>query len=312
MRIEGKKRIIKSSKYLEHLEDGDKAFIGLPITEDMHSRLIEIGFANLTVGETLVPSPKIGPVSKFNANGREIPQKQLPKEVAYRQQYREWKDWHGTTHSGIVDIPYKRFPRKLIPAPWINLTVIQADNKQFIVAGGTIKKSHTPEEDVTHRINLMLEIFKSVEILQENLQRYQVPKVRKLDWDILPEGQMPWKQFKESLSPLLEQQSKSKKTLIAERLETISKYKPDFHAVGKNGYRGYIIFGFTPLNLYIFETAEYGNATYVFEGNWETLSQMTKAEIITGNLYKHRLIHLSGWNEQVANLFPNEYKKLTS
>ncbi|WP_338472755.1 hypothetical protein R4Z10_08510 [Niallia sp. XMNu-256] len=123
---------------------------------------------------------------------------------------------------------------------------------------------------------------------------------------------MPWEHFKPKLTPLLEKASKGKKTIITERLETVSKYKPDFHAIGTNGYRGYIIFGFTKLNLYIFETAEYGNATYVFEGNWETLSQMTKAEIISDNLYKQRFIHLDGWANQIDSLFPSNYKKMIS
>lgn len=92
----------------------------------------------------------------------------------------------------------------------------------------------------------------------------------------------------------------------------MSKYNPDFHAMGKSGYRGYVIFGFTKLNLYIFETAEYGNATYVFEGDWETLSQMTKAEIIAGNLHKYRFIHQEGWKTQIESLFPSNYNKIVS
>lgn len=305
MLITGKKRIRKCSKYLAHLDEGKTAYIGLSITDEVSSRLEEIGFNNLNSGETLVPSPKLGNISKFNADGKDIPQRHLPMETAYRQQYFEWEDWNGTSYSRIVEIAYKRYPRKWIPSPWIPLTIIQSNDKKFVIAGETIIKGQTPEEDITHRINLMLEIFKSAEILQENLERYEIPKVRKLDWDILPSGNMPWEQFKPMLSPLLERASKGKKLIIAERLESISKYKPDFHAIGTNGYRGYIIFGFSELNLYIFETAEYGNATYVFEGEWENLSGMTKAEIIAGNFHKHRFVHLEGWKRKISNLFPS-------
>lgn len=305
MLITGEKRIRKGANYLAHLAEGDTAYIGLAVTEEVESRLKEIGFENVNVGETLVPSPRLGPISKFNANGREIPQKDLPKEKMYRQQVWSWTDWHGTSYSRIVDIPYQRYPRKLIPAPWISLTVIQANDKKFVIAEGTITKGETPDEEVTHRINLMLEIFKSAEILQENLERYQVPRVRRLDWDILPSGNMPWKSFKTHLGPVLDRASKNKTTIISERLETVSKYNPDFHAIGTNGYKGYIIFGFTELNLYIFETAEYGNATYVFEGEWEHLSGMTKAEIIAGGLHKHRFVHLESWKGQIDSLFPN-------
>ena len=152
----------------------------------------------------------------------------------------------------------------------------------------------------------MLEIFKRVEILQENLERYEVPRTVKLGWNILPKGEMPWETFKHHLTPVIESKAKGKKIIISERLETISQYNPDFHAIGENGYHGYIIFGFTQQNLYIFENAEYGNATYVFEGDWEQLSKMTKAEIIASNMHKQRFIHLEGWNEQIAELFLNK------
>lgn len=307
-----KKRIRKSGKYLSHLQDGITVFVGLPITEEISSRLKECGFENVTTGETLVPSPKLGHISKFNANGKEELQKDLPKETAYRTQYREWKDWHGTSYSGFSDIPYQRYPRKLIPPPGIELSIIQKDSMQFVIAGEAIVIGQASDEEITHRINLMLEIFKIAEILQENLERYEIPKIERLAWDVLPAGKMPWEQFQTKLIPLLERASKGKKIIITERLETISKYKPDFHAIGKNGYRGYVIFGFTELNLYIFETAEYGNATYVFEGDWESLSQMTKAEIIAGNLQKHRLVHQKGWTDQIAELFPSSYIKLIS
>ncbi|MBT2655349.1 hypothetical protein J7E81_08875 [Bacillus sp. ISL-18] len=107
----------------------------------------------------------------------------------------------------------------------------------------------------------------------------------------------------------MEKLTKNKKTIVSDRLETISQYQPDFHAIGTNGYRGYVIFGFTNQNLYIFE---YGNATYVFEGDWKQLSQMTKAEILTANLQKHRFVHLEGWKQQIEGLFPHESDKKIS
>lgn len=312
MLITGKKRIRKCSNYMSHIAEGEKAYIGLAVTEDVSTKLKEIGFKTLNPGETLVPSPKLGTISKFNANGKDVPQKDKPKETAYRQLHWEWKDWGGNYHSRTVDIPYQRYPRKWIPSPWMELMIMQSGEKQFIVAGPAIIKGTTDETDIVHRINLMLEIFKRVEILQENLERYEIPKVVKLNWDILPAGNMPWEKFQNHLTPVLEKMSKNKKTIIADRLETVSQYKPDFHAIGTNGYRGYIIFGFTKQNLYIFESAEYGNATYVFEGDWKQLSQMSKAEIVNGNLHKHRFVHLDGWRKQIAELFPKKNDKKIS
>lgn len=311
MLISNKKRIRNCSKYLSHIEEGTTSYIGLSITEDIALKLKEIGFRELSTGETLVPSPKLGPITKFNANGKEIPQRDLPKETTYRQQYWEWEDWGGNHHSRTVDIPYKRYPRKLINPPCIELTIIQSKGKKFVIAGNSFVKGQTSEEDILHQINLMLEIFRSAEILSENLEQYEIPRIRRLAWELLPSGDIPWKQFKQHLEPVLLQKSKGKKMIIAERLETVSAYTPDFHAIGTNGYHGYIVFGFSQMNLYIFETAEYGNATYVFEGDWETISHMTKAEIIAGNLCKHRFVHLEGWKKQIASLFPKDSQKIS-
>jgi hypothetical protein len=312
MLITGKKRIRKCGNYLSHIAEGEKVYIGLPITEDVSAKLKEIGFESLNPGELLVPSPKLGTVSKFNANGKDVPQRDKPMETAYRQQYWEWEDWGGNHHSRTVDIPFKRYPRKWIPSPWIELMIMQSGEKKFILAGPAIIKGETDETGIVHRINLMLEIFKRVEILQENLERYEIPKVVKLNWDILPVGNIPWEKFQNHLAPVMEKMSKGKKNIISERLEIVSQYKPDFHAIGTNGYRGYIIFGFKNLNLYIFESAEYGNATYVFEGDWKQLSQMTKAEIVDGNLHKHRFVHLEGWGKKIEELFPKKNDKKIS
>lgn len=312
MKIIGKKRIRKSEKYMAHIANGTKAYVGLSITPEVKAKLKEIGFRSLLPGESLVPAPKFGVISKFNVNGKGIPQKDKPKETAYRQQYWEWKDWAGNYHSRIVDIPYLRYPRKWIPAPWVELTIAQSEENQFVLAGNPIIKGETDEKEIVHRINLMLAIFKQAEILQENLEQYEVPKTVKLNWDILPQGKMPWETFKQYLKPVIDSKSKGKKMIINDRFEAISKYTPDFHAIGENGYQGYIIFGFTKQNLYIFENAEYGNATYVFEGNWKELSKMTKSEIISSNKYKHRFIHVEGWKKQIDGLFPeHEDKKIS-
>lgn len=307
MKITEKKRIRKTQNYLSHVPEGAKFYIGLTVTNEIAEHLNQIGFENLNPGVSLVPSPRLGPVSKFNANGKFIPLRDKPKEVAYRQRHWEWTDWSGKSHSRTVDIPYKRYPRKEIFPPWVELQLLKKDERLILIAGSPIIKGETEESVIVHRINLLLEIFKQAEIFQEDFKSFEIPKPIRLDWDILPPGEMPWKQFKSHLTPVLENMSKGKKTIITNRIEIVSRYQPDFHVIGKNGYRGYIIFGFTKQNLYIFENAEYGNATYVFEGSdWNNLSQLTKKEIISGNLHKHRFIHLAGWEEQIDSLFSSD------
>lgn len=306
MKIIGKKRIRKASNYMSHIAEGEKAYIGLVITEDVATKMKEIGFKSLNPGESLVPSPVFGTVSKFNANGKHVSEKDKPKETVYREQYWELPDRRGGYNWGTAYIPSVRYPRKWIPAPWVNLSIVQSGEKSFLLAGQAIVKGETEDKDLVHRINLMLEIFGQFEVFNEGLESWQIPKMDYLQWEILPTGDMPWEVFKEHLAPVTKGMSKKKKIVIDGRLETIYQYKHDFAYRGTNGYHGYTIFGFVERNLYIFESVEYGNATYVFEGDWKQLSKMTKAEIINGNLHKHRFVHREGWKNQIRGLFEDQ------
>jgi hypothetical protein len=65
------------------------------------------------------------------------------------------------------------------------------------------------------------------------------------------------------------------------------------------------MFGFSEEQLYVLESVYTGNATYVFDKNWEELSKLTKAEILNGSLQEDRLIHRESWNDQVNALLSN-------
>ncbi len=85
-------------------------------------------------------------------------------------------------------------------------------------------------------------------------------------------------------------------------METVNALKPDFRAIGNGGFHGYIVHGFTKNKTYILESMYYGNATYVFDGAWEELSQRTKAEILRESLQKVRVIHRKGWKKRVEEI----------
>jgi hypothetical protein len=59
----------------------------------------------------------------------------------------------------------------------------------------------------------------------------------------------------------------------------------------QHGFNGYIVFGYADLGLFVLESLEHGNATYVFGQDWEQLSALTKKEILHGGLQEERIIH---------------------
>ena len=153
-----------------------------------------------------------------------------------------------------------------------------------------------------HAVNLFLEIFGQCTVLSENLDEIIVAPVRRVNWDILPAGRRPWDKLKPFIEKILKQAPEGRQPVIDYRLQMINRYGPEFVAVGRAGFHGYLIFGFPTKNLYLLESAYTGNATYVFAENWEKLSQLTKAEILTGKLQKDRLIHREGWETRVKRL----------
>lgn len=53
----------------------------------------------------------------------------------------------------------------------------------------------------------------------------------------------------------------------------------------------------------MFESNQAGNATYVFKGDWENASQLTKYDIIKGDLCHKRIVHAKAWEKTVKQMF---------
>ncbi|MCU4844464.1 hypothetical protein PDN28_14550 [Bacillus cereus] len=302
MLIKGKS-IRNVDQYIGKLQKDKKYFIGVRITEELNDTLINLGFSeDLIVGQSLMPDVKFGPKSKFNSIGKEEPQKDLPKEEISWPLYRSWRDWHGNWHSGVSFITRKRYPRKLILPPSIFMVIVEEDGQKYVISNTSINTVETDKIVICHVINLFLEIFGYTEIFEEDFSSVQQTVTIPLNWEVLPQGVLPWEKAQTYIQPVFEKASKNKQYLVSSRLETIEGFKPDFRAIGINGYRGYIIYGFTEKNIYVFESAFYGNATYIFEGNWKEISHLTKAQILNQDLCKERLVHSANWETDIEKL----------
>ncbi|WKV11260.1 hypothetical protein [Marivirga harenae] len=293
-----KKRIRSVGNYLVGLNDNEDFYVALTDLTNTN-RIKQIGFTNqMNIGEEILPSI-LGTKSRFNANGGHIIHRDQPKETVYRQA--EIKDWRGNYHT--VDIPYKRYPRTPIPAPETRLTIVNGANDQKIIRSPLLTKGATQDQEIVQTINLFLELFSECDTLQANLVPvFNVP-VTKLNWEMLPPGNYPWSVLKNNVQQAIGNVSQNRRRIIESRLETISNHNPNFIAVGKAGFRGYIVFGFQNKDFFILESIHHGNATYIFGQNWQNLSQLSKEEILNQNLQQQRIIHRQGWTNQINNLF---------
>ena len=300
-----KKRIREIGNNFPNLKSGDKFLVGIKNTDRFRDKLNKIGFQGVEVGSAVLPSP-VGQISLFNAEGKFLKDKTKPKETAYRETEWHWKEWHGRDQtierSKTVYVPYKRYPRVFVSPPSLELKIVKDQQGENILVTPVLELNSKNEKDIIHAINLILEIFGECQTFSEDLNDLLKATIKRLNWRVLPEGKMPWQKLKQELKNILDVAGRGKKIVVGNRIETVNRYNPEFVAVGTAGFTGYIILGFPKRNLYVLESAFYGNATYVFEKEWEKLSQMTKAEILTESLQKDRLVHQKGWDAKVKTL----------
>lgn len=55
--------------------------------------------------------------------------------------------------------------------------------------------------------------------------------------------------------------------------------------VSAAGFSRYVVYGWGEHELYVLESTEVNNATYVLKKNWEAVSGMTKAQVLDEGMY---------------------------
>lgn len=291
-------------RHFSGVKPGSDIALGVRDLQDRIARLQKIGFTpNLDAGERVLPPASIGTTCTRNAEGWVIVHKDRPKETAYRMVEWHWKEWHGRydqqDRSKLVDVPYQRYPRTQVSPPGVELSIATSTGGEKLVVTDTITFDKASADHLLHAVNLVLELFGECEVLTANLDQILRAPVRRLNWDVLPPGQHPWSSLKPLLSPIIAKAPAGNQALITNRLETVSGYKPEFVAVGRAGFTGYVIFGFPQKRVFVLESAHFGNATYVLGDNWETLCQLTKGQILASGLQKDRIVHLVGWHAKI-------------
>lgn len=306
MLIINQRRVLSLGNHLPTNLIGKKLQVALLNPDRFLAKLKDIGFSSPWVeGEAILPSPKYGSVSKFNAEGGFNKIKHLPKEKCYRSQ--EWtrKEWHGKDTVDVTDvvyIEYERYQREEIPAPSIELVISKKANELVLTTDAIVYDEKQPRP-LMHVINLFLELFGDCVVLDEAGNLIELPKLVKVNWEMFPEGEYPWDKVKPFIEKSFERTPPKARAAIVNRMESINEKKPSFFAIGRGGFSGYVVFGFPERKMYVMECRRTNNATYIFDKDWVALSQLTKAEILEEKLHKQRVIHSPSWLKQINSLF---------
>lgn len=148
---------------------------------------------------------------------------------------------------------------------------------------------------------MLLNLFGECSIVAEREEPVTTNRIQ-VNWELLPQGKYPWKDIRNKIDEISQKQNKTQKQMMLHNCEVINELSPDFIAYGRSGFRGYAVFGFVSMNLYVLESVFPNNATYIFENDWEELSKMTKAQILMGNLQKARIIHSTNWQREFKKI----------
>lgn len=293
-------KYIRTLKKLLSDVDHDEYFcLGIELTHDINNQ-IEDKFISLDEGDEIFPAPIYGIMSRRNAIGEYIPQKTQPKEIAYRANSWRLTDWNGHVHSGVTYIPYKRYPRKFIEPKEFKIVLKEIPTGEKILLISKKFQKGKDNDEVIYAANLCLELFGSVETFKYNEQSIILNKIESVNWEILPIGDTIWPKLNEFINS---KKSNSEAELSVQRLQYFQEQNPSRILQGIGGYLGYLIFVYDDIGISILEAIGYGNATYIFDDNWEELSKLTKKEIISGKLALDRIIHNNSWNKKVFSYF---------
>lgn len=290
-----KSRIRNTTAYLKPISDNASFYIVVAVSNIDRDRIRRIGFRDIESGENILPLA-LGSVSKYNANGRNIIHRELPKITMYRSF--EAPGWNDTWHD--VTVSYKAYPRTFEAGPEIRLTIVE-NNGELFISSPKLTKTTATDSLNKHVINLFLDLFGDFQLRNELWQSaYKNVPIRRIDWTMLPPGEYPWSRIEsEGLVP---KRRGGNRRRIRHTDDVIRRFNPESCAIGNGGFKGYVAFCFPKKGLTLLENFFNGNATYVFSHDWEELSKQTKAAIIHGNLAFKRIEHRKGWEQEIIQL----------
>jgi hypothetical protein len=296
------KRVRSIKRFVRHLDRKKELFV-YSLVKNTGTDFAAVGFPSAPkMGDTILPA-EIGPVSRFNSEGKIEPDKTKPKERrVVGQRIWRWVEFRGrydrVERERTIDIERECYPRKVAPPPSVEMSVLDVAGKLRLVSSVGTSAS---DEELTHAVNLYLEFFGECHVTDDPAS---VPIVspKRVNWRLLPPGANPWARARTAVTGRIKSRSADDQSIIVDRQEFVCSLDPDEVYVGEGGFSDYLAYVFTSKNKVVLESLTSGNAIYVFDKNWRAFSHLTKREILAQNLHKHRIIHATGWKPELKRV----------
>ena len=145
-------------------------------------------------------------------------------------------------------------------------------------------------------INLMQQTTGCSDVFPADVSKEEILKTRTVNWEILPQGISD----REFVRIITNNRSEAVSELVIERFHALQDLNPERIIRGTNmGTTAYYGAQFAD-DLVIFENIRYGNALYVMFGDWESLSKLSRTELLKNPVGFERIVHRSGWKRRLA------------
>lgn len=297
------KRLRKMDAVLDTFQEQGRVYLLFSDVDAQVARIKDLGFSvPFVAGESLLPDAKFGRGARRNANGYELIHRDQPKEIRYHQIEWTWTERHGpdlVERTGIKDRPYYRYPRTAVLPFSVELKLHkQNDDAHSIMAGPFNLTEQDAIASLQNAIHMFVELFGHCRVVA-NIDDIPAVRTRQLNWEILPVGKRPWEETERALQRLIERSKPNEQPVLQARFDEILAYHPDLIATGRGGFARYVVHGWTKQHVYLLESMQVNNATYVLNEDWEAVSKATKAEILHADAHEARLIHREQWFDEL-------------
>lgn len=306
-----RRRIRNIDKHLKFfLTEKENYYIGIPFDEYLKSPFLSkynlpTSFPTQS-SYSIQPSAR-GSVTKANSNGKYgRKQPEEFEEIIKRIDYVRKKDRVRVKY----DRTYKVYKKVLLHQFKSKLYFVTNQHGEQLVVSERLKFDPNNSVKSTHISNIFNEIFNQFEVYDKDFN----PAIHfntKFNELILPSGTLDDNSFDE-LVEINKRFTKDeeKQKAFQKRLQLIKSYNPDIRGKGPTGFLGYLVFGFSDIDIVILENMYAGNATYVFTTkNFENNIINDKQTVLNQKLHEKRFFHNEGWEKLISRYMEKLGKK---
>lgn len=305
-------RPVKLSRAIQReleLVKGDRVVVAAIVTVNLGDidRYFHLGLrleqGDILAGQPAPPPRSCGVRARRNLDGWQERRKDLAKEP---RELSNWApNWHGSGHH-LVSRTIEAWPVEHHSARMltISMAVLESPTREQIPVRYRVDQPLHRDgsgfsKDLAFNLRLLREVVGDAHVYDADLTYDDFASIQRVDWELLPRGsgEQVLKRLASGRNP-----DDARMQVAAERIRVLDSLNHDGFIVGAGRFARYFGAKFGA-RLVALENLEYGNALYVFEEDWETLTQLSRNELIKRrDPSVHRIPHVRGWQSVIRQL----------